>query len=73
MDSQRFRELSPRHRALVAVAVLLDGRDASLFLDNDAAERERLKQAAVDVSNLPPELRMPFAGSALRAALKELK
>lgn len=73
MDAQRFRSLAARQRALVAVAVLLDGREAGEYLEFDAANGEGLKKAAGDLAAQDPELRMPYIGSALRAALKELK
>lgn len=72
MDASRFRSLSARLRALVAVAVLLDGREASLFLENDQHHGEALKRAALDLAAVEPELRMPFAGTMLRTALDEL-
>lgn len=71
MDAQRFRKLTPRMRALVAMAVLLDGREASVYLENDASLGEGLKRAALDLAGLEPELRMPFMGTMLRAALEE--
>lgn len=73
MDAQKFRSLSPRSRALVAVAVLLDGREAGMYLATDTHSGPGLQKAAVDLAELDPELRMPFLGSALRVALKELK
>lgn len=73
MDAQRFRSLTPHYRALVAVAVLLDGREAGEYLQIDAANGDGLKKAAADLAGQDPELRMPYAGTALRAALKELK
>ena len=73
MDSQRFRSLAPRYRALVAVAVLLDGREAGTYLENDAVNGPGLKRAAGDLSGLETELRVPFVGTMLRAAVEELK
>lgn len=73
MDAQRFRSLAPRLRALVAVAVLLDGREAAAYLEIDSSNGEGLKKAANDLAAQEPELRMPYVGSALRAALKEIK
>ncbi len=73
MDAQRFRSLAPRLRALVAVAVLLDGREAGEYLAIDATNGDGLKKAAADLAAQDPELRMPYVGSALRAALKEMK
>lgn len=72
MDASKFRSLSPRMRALVAVAVLLDGREAALFLENDQQNGETLKRAALDLAAAEPELRMPFAGTMLRHALDEI-
>ena len=73
MDAQRFRSLSPRDRALVAIALLLDGREAPVYLENDAVNGVGLKRAAVELSTIEPELRMPFLGTLLRSALKELR
>ena len=73
MDSERFRALSPSDRALVAIAVLLDGREASSYLEIDAKNGLLLKNAASDIASLNPELRMPFTGTHLRAALQEIK
>jgi hypothetical protein len=73
MDAQRFRSLSPRQRALVALAVLLDGHEAGLYLENDAVNGAGLKRAAAELAALEPDLRMPYVGSVLRSALKELR
>jgi hypothetical protein len=71
MDAVRFRGLPPKLRALVAVAVLLDGREAGAYLLTDADYGPDLAKAAEELASQAPELRMPFVGSALRAALKE--
>lgn len=73
MDAQRFRSLSAEHQVLVAFAVLLDGREAASFLENDASHGEVLKRAALDIASQDPELRMPFVGTMLRSALGELE
>jgi len=72
MDAQKFRALSPRERALVAVAVLLDGREAAVYLENDMQHGQSLQRAASDLAALDVELRMAYAGTMLRAALAEL-
>jgi len=72
MDLNSFRTLSPHHRALVAVAVLLDGREAGIYLENDRDAGDELVRAAADLGALSPEIRMPVAGTLLRQALKEL-
>ena len=73
MDMQRFRALSAHDRALVAIAVLLDGREATAYLEADAAHGILLKRAALDLAGLDPELRMPLTGTLLRSALQELR
>jgi hypothetical protein len=55
------------------LAVLLDGRDGSVFLENDALNGPALARAAADLSSLELELRVPFAGTLLRQALREVK
>lgn len=71
MDVQRLRALSARQRALVCVAVLLDGREAEIYLENDAVNGAGLAKAALDLAVQPPELRMPLLGTILRMALEE--
>ena len=72
MDAQKFRVLSPRQRALVAVAVLIDGREAESVLALDAGNGRALAKAAGEVASQSPDLRMPFLGTLLRSALQEL-
>ena len=64
--------LSPKQRAIVAIAVLLDGREAAVYLKNDAVNGETLQKAALDLAGQAPDLRMVFFGSALRKALSEM-
>ncbi|RMG42588.1 MAG: hypothetical protein D6719_06115 [Candidatus Dadabacteria bacterium] len=72
MDIRRFRALSSRHRALVAVATLLDGHEASVYLESDAVHGGALSKAAAELAAQDPELRMPLIGSFLRGALGDL-
>ncbi|MCB0338813.1 MAG: hypothetical protein KDD53_04375 [Bdellovibrionales bacterium] len=72
MDTQKFRALSARDRALVAIAVLLDGHEAEHYLSNDSEKGVALSRAAQDLSSQSPELRMPFLGTMLRTAIEEL-
>lgn len=72
MDTHRFQALSAKHRALVAMAVLLDGHEAAVYLENDAESGEALQKAAHDLASMAPELRMPLLGTLLRAAVAEL-
>lgn len=73
MDAQRFRNLPPRQRALVALAVLLDGREGSIYLENDALNGAALSRAAGDLAMLDLELRLPFVGTMFRSAVREVK
>ncbi|MCO6431235.1 MAG: hypothetical protein J5J00_10270 [Deltaproteobacteria bacterium] len=68
-----FRNLPARQRALLAVAVLLDGREAPNYLGSEGDDGKRLYQAAEELAAISPELRMPLLGSLLRVALSELE
>jgi hypothetical protein len=67
-----MQALAPRDRALVAVAVLLDGREAGSYLTEDALCGDALQRAAQSLAQLPPEVRMPLAGTVLRESLEEM-
>ena len=71
-DISRFRSLGSLERALVAIGVLLDGRDALDYLSYDKERRSALVRAAEDLVELGVELRIPLAGTLLRKALDEL-
>jgi hypothetical protein len=73
MDAERFRDLSARERALTSLAVLLDGREAAAFLEIVSKNGQALRDAALELGELEPELRMPYVGTALRTALAELR
>jgi len=73
VDGNKFRALSPRQRALVAVAVLMDGRESALYFKNDSVNSTGLERAAVELAGLDPEMRMPYVGTQLRIALEELE
>ena len=73
MELSRLRSLNPELRALVAVAVLLDGQDGAKYLENDSVHGKNLMKAAEELAKLNIEVRMPLAGSLLRAAVKELE
>lgn len=72
-DLWRFRTLDTRERAIVTVAVLLDGHDAGDYLTSDKERHMALFRAAKDLAELSPELRMPLLGSLLRQAIAELE
>lgn len=71
MSLSTFRSLSARDRALVAVAVLVDGNDSRVYLDFDAAKSEELKRAAGELCALEVDARVAFVGTVLRLALEE--
>jgi hypothetical protein len=70
-DLSRFRALSYRERALVAIGVLLDGLDAVEHLACDKNRKIALQRAAKDIVALPPDLRMPLLGTVLRESLSQ--
>lgn len=69
---ERFRKLPPTNRALVAIAVLLDGREASTYLEQDAHSGAELGEVAAMVAGLGSDLRIPLLGTELRDAVGEL-
>lgn len=71
MSLGMWRSLSPRERALVAVAVLVDGNDSKIYLECDADKSEELKRAAEELCSLEVDARLAFVGTALRLALEE--
>jgi hypothetical protein len=71
MSLATWRSLSPRDRALVAVAVLIDGSDSRLYLGCDAERAQDLQRAADELCNLEVDARVAFVGTVLRLALEE--
>ena len=69
----RYRSLAVKDRALVAVAVLLDGHDAADYLSSDKEHQLALSRAAKDLAEVAPDLRMPLLGSLLRRTLDEMR
>lgn len=72
MSLQKFMTLSAEDRALVAFAVLMDGRDGAAYLENDSENGETLKAVVLQVTELDPETRVPAVATLLRSALAEL-
>ena len=73
MSLIRFKSLSSEKRALVAIAVLLDGHEALSYLGSDSILGNSLQRAADELATLEPEFRMPLAGTLLREAITELE
>ena len=72
MSTKTFRTLSAHDRALVAIAVLLDGNDAATHLRFDKENGENLERAAEELSRDELEMRLPFIGTLYREALANL-
>ena len=72
-DLLRLRSLAVRELAVVLIGVLLDGHDAVEYLGSDKDRAIALSRAAKDVADLPPDVRLPLAGTLLRNALGELE
>ena len=72
MNTSQFNRLTNRERALICIAVLLDGFEAGTFLSSDIVKGEAYDNVANDFANLNPELRMPLLGTLLRMASKEM-
>lgn len=72
MDASKFRSLSPAEQALVAIAVLLDGREAGVYLEYDARNGPGLRDSAYELAESDPELRMAYISTMLRRALGEI-
>lgn len=73
MDMKLFQSLSTREQALICVAVLLDGFEASSYLANDLKNGVIFEKLSSDFANLSPELRTPLLGTLLRQSLKDAK
>jgi hypothetical protein len=71
MSLSHWRTLSPKERALVAVAVLVDGRDSKIYLESDSERAEQLTLAADELCQLEIDARVAFVGTVLRLALEE--
>ena len=71
MSLSTWRALSARDRALVAVAVLVDGSESKQLLGHDVGHGRELQRAADELCALEVDLRVAFVGTALRLALEE--
>jgi hypothetical protein len=71
MGAGAWGQLSAHEQALVAVAVLIDGAEATSVLAMDAKRAELLKAAAAAFSELELDARLPFLGTLLRRAIED--
>ena len=70
---EKYRALPTKQKALVALAVLIDGHDAGQILASGSSREAKLADAADDLARLAPELRIPLLGSLLRRSLTALE
>ena len=69
---EKFMSCSAEEKALLALAVLLDGYDAVDFLMCDAEKGVFLAKIAKDLASIPVEVRVPLLGTVLREVKTEL-
>lgn len=67
-----FNTLQGYDRARVALAVLLDGSDAPLYLMNDSMRGGELRAAAEGLLKFELDVRFPYLATMLRLALEEV-
>lgn len=73
-DSIPINSLPPKERAVVALALLLDGQESVSYLKNNASEYgEKMEKAVESMSLLDPKIRLSLSGVFLRDALEELR
>ena len=73
MENIDFYKLTAKERALISIAVLLDGIDAGLYLDSDLQSGNLYKTLADEISKKAPDVRLSYSGTLLRRAIKDLK
>jgi len=73
MDSLRVKSLAAHQRALVAIAVLLDGHEASTYLNNDSLHGAVLVKSSDELAAIENQLRLPLLGTILRTAIDEIE
>ena len=67
-----LEHLNNKERALICMALLLDGHEALAYLENDPAYSAKLKEPLTRLAELQADVRIPYIGSLLRRALNEL-
>lgn len=73
MSGKSFRGLLSDQRALVAIAVLLDGNEATSILSQDATAGDTYRQAAEELTRIELESRLQFIGTLYREALADME
>jgi hypothetical protein len=70
---EEFQKLNSYQQALVAAAVLIDGREAVDILGADSENGAVFRALATEFGALDPELRICLMGTLLRKALDTLE
>ena len=70
--SSFFYKLDSASQVRVALAVLLDGGDAPLYLQIDEKQGSELRQAAEELLAMELDIRFPYVGTMLRLALEDI-
>jgi hypothetical protein len=68
-----FLRLEPEDRVRVALAVLLDGGDAPMYLAIDSTRGAELRRAAEELLSMELDIRFPYVGTMLRLALEDAR
>ena len=61
-----YNNLPDHYKALIAIAVLIDGIDSEIYLQNDYSFGSELSSLAIEFGGMTPEIRVPLMGTLLR-------
>ena len=64
--------MNPRERILVSLAVMIDGSDAVLYLENDKHRGLELGRIAKELVDMPIDIRTSLVGTLMRKAIFDL-
>ena len=69
---EKFEKLDPKLRALLAVALIVDGREAMDYLKIDSEHGASFRELIEELGALEPDLRIGLMGTILRRTLAEI-
>lgn len=67
-----LESLSDDEQVLLAIAVLLDGFEAQVYLENDAHKGKVYSEVLQEICSQPVDVRIAYCGTQLRLALERL-
>ena len=73
MEDLDFNKLTDKERALISIAVLLDGIDAGFYLESDLHSGSIYRKFADEISKEAPDIRLSHSGTLLRRALNNMR